>query len=326
MEHTISPAIHQLLDYARLAPSVHNTQPWSFRVDNNKVSIIVEPSRKLGPGDPTGRETWISFGICLEALLEAASGLGMTAEIIHLQTDQLKGVIATIHITPEIKEKQSPQTLAALRKRFTYRETMVPATIPTELNDRCKTIIKDLTGVNILTTQDRPTIRHIGNLTLKAMTLALGDPHFRDELYHYVHSNWSRARTGLHGYALGEGLLGSIFGKLSVKLGMGLSLKAKHDQQRIIEASALVFITTSGDTPRYWLQAGRAYMRVALEIAKTDLMQGTLAAPIEASSFHEDIESMLHTTDRIQTMLRIGGARGVQKRHSPRLSVEELLA
>lgn len=325
MEHQIPPAIHQLLDYARLAPSVHNAQPWNFTVDDNDISIAVSPSRMLGPGDPTGRETWISFGTCLESLLQSAKGLGITATVVHLQTDRLDGIIATVRISDTVAN-HTTDILEALKKRFTYREHMVPATIPPLLEDVCKTAIHDLSETEVLITKESSIIKRVGDLTFKAMTLALGDPFFRNELYHYVHTNISPAKTGMHGYALGEGLLGSLFGKASVKLGIGLPLKARHDQQRIAEASALIFIATKGDTPQYWLQAGRAYMRIALEVAKTDLMQGTLAAPVEASSFHEDIETMLHTNGRIQTMLRVGGAQKEQKRHSPRLSVEELLS
>ncbi|QQG51116.1 MAG: nitroreductase family protein [Candidatus Saccharibacteria bacterium] len=322
MKQEIPSHISELLDYARLAPSAHNAQPWKFIVDGNLVSIAVELDRVLGPGDPTGRETWLSFGICLEAALQAAEGLGLNAELVSTQTSSLQGTIAVLKITTSNKPEQ-PAILSALKKRHTYREKMQPAEVPQSLIAQCQQAVADLEGVNVHFMQDEASIRRVGEYTFKAMSLALSSPDFRKELYHLVHYNWSPSRTGMHGYTLGEGMIGSIFGKLSIKMGIGLPLKARHDQQRVNDASALVFIGTTGDVPSFWLQAGRAYLRVALKIADSGLAQCTLAAPVEAASFHEDIEKMLGTSDRLQSMLRIGKPAHFV-RSSPRLEVEEL--
>jgi hypothetical protein len=322
MKQELPAHITELLDYARLAPSAHNSQPWQFIVNGDTVSIAVAADRLLGPGDPTGRETWIGFGICLEAVLQAAKGLGLAAEVLTLQTSSLSDTIASIKITPGEAEKQ-PEILAALKKRHTYREKMLPTEIPGSLVESCKNAVSDLEGVSVHFMQDKDQIKRVGDYTFKAMSLALSSPDFRKELYHLVHYNWSQSRTGMHGYTLGEGMIGSIFGKLSIKLGIGLPLKARHDQQRVTDASALVFVATTGDVPSFWLRAGQAYLRVALQIAGTDLAQCTLAAPVEAASFHEDIEKMLGTSARLQTMLRIGRA-DHHVRSSPRLEVDEL--
>lgn len=322
MKQELSPAIRELLEYARLAPSVHNAQPWRFVVSGNTISLAVAPERVLGAGDPTSRETWISFGICLEAMLQAAKGLGMKAKITDIQGAALSDIIATVQVTPGGAKKQ-PAVLKALKDRHTHREKMEPASVPPDLIENCKQAISDLDGVSVFFMKDKPAIKQVASYTFKAMQLALGSPDFRHELYHLVRYNWSPARTGMHGYTLGEGMLGSVFGKLSIKLGLGLSLKARHDQHRIEDASALVFVATRGDVPSFWLRAGQGYLRVALEIAKSGLAQGTLAAPIEAPGFHEDIEKLLDTPLRLQTMLRIGKA-AHPVRSSPRLEVDEL--
>jgi hypothetical protein len=246
----------------------------------------------------------------------------MQATITEIQGAALDNTIATLRITADDSDAR-PDILKALKTRHTHRERMEPAVIPAELIENCQNVIADLEGVDVFFMQDKPSIRQVATFTYKAMSLALSSPDFRRELYHFIHYNWSPARTGMHGYTQGEGMLGSIFGKLSVKLGIGLSTKARHDQQRINDASALVFIGTAGDVPSFWLRAGRAYMRVALEVTKSGLAQGTLAAPIEAPNFHEDIEKMLGTSMRLQTMLRIGKA-AHPVRSSPRLEVDEL--
>lgn len=322
MKQELLPHIREVLEYARLAPSVHNTQPWRFIVQDDTISLAVARERLLGAGDPTSRESWLSFGICLEAILQAAKGLGMSATITELQGAALSDVIATIKITPATVSTQ-PEILKALKNRHTHREHMDPITIPESLIKSCQQAVTDLEGVDVFFMQDKSSIDRVADFTFKAMLLALSNPDFRKELYDFVHYNWSPARTGMHGYTQGEGTIGSWFGKLSIKFGIGLQARARHDQERIKDASALVFIGTTGDVPSFWLRAGQAYLRVALEITKAGLAQGTLAAPIEAASFHEDIEKILGTSMRLQTMLRLGKAVH-PVRSSPRLDVDEL--
>jgi nitroreductase len=322
MKQELSSSITQVLEYARLAPSVHNAQPWKFTIDNNTISLVCEPARMLVDSDPTGRESWISFGICLEAIMQAAKGLGLKATIVHQQTASFDKPIASVKIAAGGTEH--PDILAALKNRYTYREKMVPAAIPKDLIEHCEAAVKDLAGIKAHVMTDKQSIAAVGALTKKAMSLALGDPGFRTELFHLIRYNWSPARTGLHGYAMGEGWLGSVFAKWSVKLGIGLPLKARHDEQRIVDASALIFISAPGDVSKFWFTAGRGYLRVALEVTKSGLVQGTLAAPIEAASFHEDIEAMLGTKQRLQTMIRVGKPTRIPKRKSPRLDLDDL--
>lgn len=324
MKQSLSPIILELLNYARLAPSVHNIQPWHFNIINkDTISLAAAPKRLLSAGDPTGRQSWISLGICLEAILQAAKGLGIEARVADLQTNSLHESIATIRFILDEKLEKQPSILHALKKRQTYREKMQPTLIPPGLLESCRMSIVDLRDVDVFFMQDKADIRHVGQLTLKAMTIALSGSDFRHELAHLLHSNWSPSLIGLHGYTFGEGVIGSILGKLSMKLGIGLSVKARHDQQRVSDASMLVFIATRGDVPSFWLKAGQAYLRVALQITQAGLAQGTITAPIEAPHFHEDIEKLLGTSMRLQSMIRVGRAtRPV--RSSPRLSIEEL--
>lgn len=61
---------HFLINYALLAPSEYNTQPWLFRVQGNSVEICADYSRSLPVVDPQDRELLISCGAaCLNLRL-----------------------------------------------------------------------------------------------------------------------------------------------------------------------------------------------------------------------------------------------------------------
>lgn len=314
--------IIKIIDYARLAPSVHNTQPWRFSIQDSGIAIFVEPSRALEAGDPTGRELWVSIGICIEATLQAARGLGIKATITSLQTDTRTQAVAVIHCSS--MTKKDPQLLRLLKERRSYRTSMQPATIPSSLQRACQKAIKDLPTVSLVLVTNDGQIATIADIADRGMRLALSSHAFRQELAPLLHYNWSPARTGLHGFVLNHGALGSIWEKWSVKWGLGSKRKAHADRQKVVEASALLFILSKGDVPHFWLDVGRAYMRIVLEITQAGLAHSTITAPVEADRFHEDIEKMLGTHDRIQSMIRIGKATKQLARTSPRLSTDEL--
>jgi hypothetical protein len=58
------------------APSVHNTQPWSFRADGPRISLFADAGRQLRVADPDGREMMISCGAALFTARLALRSLG----------------------------------------------------------------------------------------------------------------------------------------------------------------------------------------------------------------------------------------------------------
>src|SRR5271166_5957889 len=67
-----------LIATAARAPSVHNTQPWRFRVGTYAIELYADPHRKLRV-DPIGRELLISCGAALFGLRLAIRSLGYLA-------------------------------------------------------------------------------------------------------------------------------------------------------------------------------------------------------------------------------------------------------
>ena len=61
---------------ATAAPSLHNSQPWMFRLEDRAVQLYADPSRRLDVLDPYGRELFISVGAALFTLRLALQGAG----------------------------------------------------------------------------------------------------------------------------------------------------------------------------------------------------------------------------------------------------------
>jgi len=81
---SIADRLRFLLQYAVLAPSSHNTQPWKFRIDGNRIDIFMDEARWLKVCDGDQRELHISVGCCLENLLVAADQFRLGHQVEYL--------------------------------------------------------------------------------------------------------------------------------------------------------------------------------------------------------------------------------------------------
>lgn len=67
-----------MMEQAVKAPSGHNTQPWLFRVQKDRIQILPDMSKSLPAVDPDNRELFISLGCATENLCIAAEAKGYT--------------------------------------------------------------------------------------------------------------------------------------------------------------------------------------------------------------------------------------------------------
>jgi hypothetical protein len=70
-----------LIERAILAPSPHNTQPWLFRLGDDRITILADRARHLAAMDPYRREMMIGLGAALETLVLAAGGQGYDSHV-----------------------------------------------------------------------------------------------------------------------------------------------------------------------------------------------------------------------------------------------------
>lgn len=76
-------ALHtELVRYATLAPSSHNTQCWKFRLDDGAITILPDVARRCPAVDPDDHHLFVSLGCAAENLVVAAAALGLRAEQI----------------------------------------------------------------------------------------------------------------------------------------------------------------------------------------------------------------------------------------------------
>lgn len=312
--------LNDIVRLARLAPSAHNTQPWEVHLEGNAVTISIARSRKLGAGDPTGRQTVIGLGIFTEAFIIAAGlhGLDVT---VHYPDTFMQAVLLKIKKGSQAPERKEQVDL--LQRRSSDRSLYSPFALESTVQNHIASAWPE-SNAEIVVSTDAPLIQKTAQLTAQGMQLALSTPAFRNELSEFLLVPGSHKKIGIPVRSMRVPAYLLYLQPFLIKHNMGLSVEVKQERKRWLSASGLVYILTGGDMPRDWFNAGRAYLHTSLAIEREGLSQATSAAVVEASDFHEDIEKLLGTKKRIQCLMRIGKGSN-NKIYSPRLDEEDLI-
>jgi len=74
------PEMRDLIRYATLAPSGHNTQPWRFQVGESQINILPDFARRTPIVDPDDHHIFVSLGAATENLVLACAAHGRSGE------------------------------------------------------------------------------------------------------------------------------------------------------------------------------------------------------------------------------------------------------
>ncbi|MFE6196132.1 Acg family FMN-binding oxidoreductase [Streptomyces sp. NPDC057838] len=114
------------LSAATAAPSIHNTQPWSLRLDpgDGAIQVYAVPRRGLRHTDPTGRALHLSVGACLFNLRVAIAHAGWSPVRRLLPCPQNPGLLATVRPAGAATRRTAgdrPDLYDAIRRRHSSR-------------------------------------------------------------------------------------------------------------------------------------------------------------------------------------------------------------
>lgn len=120
-----SPAeIAAAVALASHAPSVHNTQPWQWRVTGDGLELVADRTRRLQASDPQGRMLMLSCGTTLHHLAVAMTSMGWEPEIRRLPDPRRPSLLACISFRPARTTAEAAELAAAITARRTDRRPM----------------------------------------------------------------------------------------------------------------------------------------------------------------------------------------------------------
>ena len=130
----VGEQIKFLLNYAILAPSTLNTQPWYFSLDKNKINVYADLDKKLTLSDPKGRQLYISLGCCLFNLLVAADYFNFNTKVTYFPFMK-SNVTASIQLTKNLNPQKSPlkKYFSSITRRHSNRSIFVDKKLPIQM-------------------------------------------------------------------------------------------------------------------------------------------------------------------------------------------------
>jgi nitroreductase len=118
--------VRTALALATRAPSVHNTQPWRWRVGATSLHLRAEPSLQLRHTDPDSRDLLISCGAVLHHCAVALEALGWHSRIQRFPDPTDPWHLASIEVEPAQASQADVALAAAIPRRRTDRRVYGP--------------------------------------------------------------------------------------------------------------------------------------------------------------------------------------------------------
>jgi hypothetical protein len=312
------------LQYAVLAPSNHNAQPWQFIVDGDTIQVCADRTRALPVVDPFDRELLISSGAALFNLRVALCRFGLAYAITLFPSESDPDIVALVRVS---REGHCDAELTGLFESVTARVTTrapfvdepVPASLQQKLVDAC-----DAEGAIACCVEGRAERQAIAQLIAEADHTQFADPRFRRELASWIHPQRRNDGMPAYGAAVG-GLLdfaSPLVSSVVRVFDVGAGTPATH--QRLVEGSPLIVgIATPRDDKEAWLATGQALERMLLVAASDGLTASYLNQPIEVSALREQLRTLLRIDAAPQLLLRVG--RGPRVSHAPRRPLSDVV-
>src|SRR5215207_2125924 len=312
-----------VLNYAVLAPWGHNTQPWLFRLNGDEVELYADRTRGLAVLDPEDRALTISCGAALFYLRIALRHFGYAGSVETVLDPEDPDLLACVRLGREQEATEEEQRLfRAIPERHSNRQAFEEWQVPGRLLSALQAAAWEEGGWLHLA-EDAETKHKIAELISEGDRLQHADKRFRRELAAWMHSNRSRSRDGVPGYAFGFGEIMSAAAPLVVRtFDMGGGQAAK-DRQLAEGSPVLAVLGTEDDTPADWLAAGQALARVLLRAQAEGVSASFLNQPIEVPELRPQLRDAVGRTGFPQLLLRMGY--GPKVRPTPRRTVEEVL-
>jgi hypothetical protein len=284
----------ELVRYATLAPSSHNTQCWKFRIGPSEISILPDLARRCPAVDPDDHHLFVSLGCATENLVQAALANGLLAQS---RIDRTSGDITMAFEATKLFA--SPLFKAIPDRQCTRSEFDGKAISAEELRLLEQAGAGD--GVQIMLLTDAKAIENILEYVAAGNTAQIQDLAFVDELKAWIRFGKDEAvRTG-------DGLFSGSSGNASLPRWIGIRLfdafyKAKSENEKYAKqlrssAGVAIFVSEQNDKA-HWIEIGRSYQRFALQATALGIRNAMINQPVEVAALQPQFASYLGIGNR----------------------------
>ncbi|MFN3972810.1 MAG: Acg family FMN-binding oxidoreductase [Gemmobacter sp.] len=301
-----NPGLEELVRMATLAANGHNAQPWTFRLTDEKVSILPDFSRRTAVVDPDDHHLFVSLGCAAENLVIAGAALGRGGEVVIGA-----GAEPQIDISLSSAQPAGQELYQAIPQRQSTRSIYDGQPISSADMGLLAAAARE-EGVSVLFFTEPADRDAILDFVVQGNSAQMDDPAFVQELRHWLRFSPASAietGDGLFGACSGNPVLPEWIGP--TLFGMVFRTASENDKYRDqIRSSAgiAVFVGERAD-PEHWIRVGRSFQRFALQATVLGIRTAHVNQPVEVASVRPEFARWLGMTDvRPDLVIRFGRA------------------
>jgi hypothetical protein len=298
-----------LIATAARAPSIHNSQPWRFRIRPSMLELYADPARRLRV-DRQGREMLVSCGAALFGLRLGVRSLGFVPVVELLPDRSQSTLLARVGLgEPKPMDRPERQLLDALPHRHTHRGTFSAEPLPHGL-------LADLQhdaaaeGTTLALIDRGRGYERLTDIIAEAGPRLDRDPSAQADMQDWTRGPGSQARDGVPASAF-PATADHRRGRLPQRdfdLGRGLGQLDPYGPA----PAATALLVTPGDNRGDWLCAGQALHRILARAAAQWVFASLHTQTLEDAEIRGLIRDRLVLPGAPQVILQLGRARSTR--------------
>ncbi|SFS77355.1 Acg family FMN-binding oxidoreductase [Saccharopolyspora flava] len=287
---------------AGLAPSLHNRQPWRFRLAEHVIEVHADPQRRLPATDPEDRELRLACGAALLNLRLALEHEGVRPVVDPPSSMSAPTLLAEVRDGGRTEQAPAEQELHdAIPRRRTNRRPFQETPVPGA--DRHALVSAAQREQGWLQVLARTELDAFAELARRAHRIQLDDERFRAELERWT----GRARE------VSEGVPASSAGPRPEPQDLwvmrdfsGGSARERVAGKDFEREPLLAVLCSHHDSRADDLRAGQALQRVLLTACARGLSASLLSQVVEVADTRDELRRTLGGSLHPQAVLRFG--------------------
>ncbi|MDY6807484.1 MAG: NAD(P)H nitroreductase [Actinomycetota bacterium] len=313
--------LQDIVTLACRAPSIHNSQPWIWRLHGPELRLYADYDRAVPVADPSNRQLIISLGVALHHLQVAAAARGLRTEVTRLPSPPRPDHLATVQfVGGQPPTPADVERARAITERFTDRLPMGPAP-----DDRLGDLVdavsaRSRTRIVTLPADTHPTLAHASRISEFQRRY---DATYHDELAWWTADDPDR-REGIPPSSLTSA---SEADRVEVARDFPLVV-TDHSRRPAVEVdhATVLVITGPGETTADHLACGETLSDLLLEATASGLDTCIISHVLEIEASASMIDNLLSSADPAQVLVRVGVGEGHRPPATPRRPVGEVFS
>jgi nitroreductase len=296
-------ALEKAARAAQHAPSVFNTQPWSWRITGDTLELYADSTRRLDTVDRDGRLLLLSCGAALHHARVALAAAGWCADVERLPDgERHPDLLARIRVTGRTAaDPAAGRLLDAIARRRTDRRAFGERVVPEATLARLREMVAEQ-GAGLYTIPD-DQVPYLAIAVDAAADVEYFGPGYRTELTRWTHRPaWTG--DGIPPASAVQPALRRVPARNLLPDGSAGLLAGTGDD----DGAVFVVVFGDGDAPADLLRGGEAMSALLLQATVEGVSTAPISEAVEIAWPRELLRRLLFGAGEPYLIVRMGYA------------------